>query len=96
MEGSNTGHTSKRSVKMCRDKFPLKKTRLALEEATNQTKYLRIERPSGKFLRKFTLPNNANVDGILVSCTDGILTVTVPKIPPPEPHKPKTIEVKVG
>ncbi|KAL2620539.1 hypothetical protein R1flu_000744 [Riccia fluitans] len=66
------------------------------EEATNQTKYLQMERPSGKFLRKFTLPSNANVDAILASCTDGILTVTVPKIPPPEPHKPKTIEVKVG
>ncbi|KAL2620601.1 hypothetical protein R1flu_000806 [Riccia fluitans] len=66
------------------------------EEATNQSKYLRMERPSGKFLRKFTLPSNANVDSILASCTDGLLTVTVPKIPPPEPHKPKTTEGKVG
>ncbi|KAL2620283.1 hypothetical protein R1flu_000488 [Riccia fluitans] len=40
------------------------------EEATNQTKYLRMERPSGKFLRKFTLPSNANVHAISASCTD--------------------------
>ncbi|KAL2620581.1 hypothetical protein R1flu_000786 [Riccia fluitans] len=66
------------------------------EEVTDQTKYLRMERPSGKFLRKFTLPSNAKMDGILAACNDGVLTVTVPKIPPPEPHKPKTIEVKVG
>ncbi|KAL2653556.1 hypothetical protein R1flu_021684 [Riccia fluitans] len=68
------------------------------EEAQDQTncKYLRMERIAGKFLRKFTLPSNANMDAISASCTDGVLTVTVPKIPPPEPHKPKTIEVKVG
>jgi len=29
-------------------------------------------------------------------CRDGVLTVTVEKLPPPEPKKPKTIEVKVA
>ena len=29
-------------------------------------------------------------------CKDGVLTVTVEKLPPPEPKKPKTIEVKVA
>ncbi|MCA0781512.1 Hsp20 family protein, partial [Vibrio vulnificus] len=27
---------------------------------------------------------------------DGVLTVTVQKKPPPEPKKPKTIEVKIA
>ncbi|KAF2304306.1 hypothetical protein GH714_029653 [Hevea brasiliensis] len=27
---------------------------------------------------------------------DGVLTVTVEKLPPPEPKKPKTIEVKIA
>ncbi|KAF2304297.1 hypothetical protein GH714_029586 [Hevea brasiliensis] len=27
---------------------------------------------------------------------DGVLTVTVDKLPPPEPKKPKTIEVKIA
>ncbi|KAL2609825.1 hypothetical protein R1flu_028398 [Riccia fluitans] len=66
------------------------------EEATDHTKYLLMERRAGKFLRKFTLPSNANMEAISASCTDGVLSVTVPKIPPPEPQKPKIIEVKVG
>jgi len=66
------------------------------EEAKDEVKFLRLERPAGKFLRKFTLPSNAKLDAISATCTDGVLTITVPKIPPPEPHKPKSIEVKVG
>lgn len=59
-------------------------------------KYVRMERRAGKFLRKFGLPENANVDGISASCQDGVLTVTVEKLPPPEPKKPKTVDVKVA
>ncbi|KAK8958998.1 hypothetical protein KSP40_PGU018880 [Platanthera guangdongensis] len=32
--------------------------------------------------------------GVANVCRDGVLTVTVEKLPPPEPKKPKTIEVK--
>ncbi|CAL9122225.1 17.0 kDa class II heat shock protein-like [Musa acuminata AAA Group] len=59
-------------------------------------KYLRMERRVGKFMRKFSLPDNADVDAISAMCQDGVLTVTVQKVPPPEPKKPKTIEVKVA
>ncbi|WOL08161.1 hypothetical protein Cni_G16913 [Canna indica] len=59
-------------------------------------KYLRMERRVGKFMRKFALPDNANVDAVSAVCQDGVLTVTVQKVPPPEPKKPKTIEVKVA
>lgn len=67
-------------------------------EAENKdgAKYVRMERRVGKFMRKFTLPENANVDKISAVCQDGVLTVTVEKLPPPEPKKPKTIEVKVA
>ncbi|KAK8958154.1 17.9 kDa class II heat shock protein [Platanthera guangdongensis] len=44
---------------------------------------------------KFSLPDNANLETISAVCRDGVLTVTVEKLPPPEPKKPKTIEVKV-
>ena len=37
-----------------------------------------------------------NTDKILAVCRDGVLTVTVEKLPPPEPKRPKTVEVKVG
>ena len=59
-------------------------------------KYLRMERRVGKFMRKFALPENANAIAIAAACQDGVLTVTVQKLPPPEPKKPKTIEVKIA
>ncbi|TMW85455.1 hypothetical protein EJD97_023121 [Solanum chilense] len=39
---------------------------------------------------------NANTDAISAVSQDGVLTVTVQKLPPPEPKKPKTIQVKVA
>ncbi|CAN6682428.1 unnamed protein product [Malus baccata var. baccata] len=66
------------------------------EEEKEGVKYVRMERRVGKFMRKFVLPENANVDAISAVCQDGVLTVTVEKLPPPEPKKPKTIEVKIG
>ncbi|URD91282.1 Hsp20/alpha crystallin family [Musa troglodytarum] len=49
-----------------------------------------------KFMRKFQLPEDADLDAITALCQDGVLTVTVEKPPPPEPKKPKTIDVKMG
>ncbi|KAK7851253.1 17.3 kDa class II heat shock protein [Quercus suber] len=66
------------------------------EEEKEGTKYLRMERRIGKLMRKFVLPDNANTDAVSAVCQDGVLTVTVNKLPPPEPKKPKTIEVKIA
>ncbi|MQL87654.1 hypothetical protein Taro_020208 [Colocasia esculenta] len=51
-----------------------------------QGKYLRIKRRVGKFMRKFSLSDNANTDGVSVVYQDGVLTVTVEKMPPPKPR----------
>ncbi|ONK80883.1 uncharacterized protein A4U43_C01F22820 [Asparagus officinalis] len=59
-------------------------------------RYLRMERRMGKFMRKFSLPENADLDKVTAECRDGVLTVTVMKKPPPEPKKPKTVQVKVA
>lgn len=59
-------------------------------------KFLRMERRFGKLLKKFVLPENANTDTISASLEDGVLTVSVEKRPPPEPKKPKVIEVSIG
>ena len=59
-------------------------------------KYLRMERKVGKFMRKFNLPDDANADQITALCQDGVLAVKVEKVKPPEPKKPKNIEVKVA
>ncbi|EPS67998.1 hypothetical protein M569_06773, partial [Genlisea aurea] len=66
------------------------------EDEKDGAKYVRMERRMGKFLRKFTLPENADTDKISAVCQDGVLTVTVEKLPPPAPKKPKTIEVKIA
>jgi HSP20 family protein len=66
------------------------------EEEKEGAKYVRMERRVGKFMRKFGLPENANTNAISAVCQDGVLTVTVQKLPPPEPKKPKTIEVKIA
>ncbi|XP_031500622.1 17.1 kDa class II heat shock protein-like [Nymphaea colorata] len=66
------------------------------EKEEAEVKYLRMERRVGKLMRKFNLPKNANVDAISAEYRDGVLTVAVQKLPPPEPKKPKTIEIKVA
>ncbi|KAL3844268.1 hypothetical protein ACJIZ3_001671 [Penstemon smallii] len=66
------------------------------EEEKEGAKYVRMERRVGKFMRKFALPENADhTDRISAVCKDGVLTVTVEKKPPPEPKKPRTVEVKI-
>lgn len=60
-------------------------------------KYIRLERRvyPKKFMRKFRLPENANVSAISAKCENGVLTVKVEKKPPPPPAKPtvKTVEI---
>ena len=51
-----------------------------------------MERSSGKFVRRFRLPENAKVNEVKASMENGVLTVTVPK---EEVKKPdvKAIEI---
>ncbi|KAL3744517.1 hypothetical protein ACJRO7_013736 [Eucalyptus globulus] len=62
-------------------------------EKEEGAKYLSMERRTGKFMRRFALPENANVDTMTAAYQDGVLRVAVEKVRPPEP-KTKTIEVK--
>lgn len=71
-----------------------KRKREEKTEDEAQTKFLRLERKNGNFFRKFTLPEDVNLDGITASSKDGVLTVKVPKHVP-EPEKPKTVEIEV-
>lgn len=41
----------------------------------------RIERAAGRFVRRFTLPETGDTDGIAAKCKDGILEVSIPKVP---------------
>jgi HSP20 family protein len=48
-------------------------------EEKNDT-WHRVERSSGKFSRRFRLPENAKVEEVKAAMEDGVLTVTVPKV----------------
>jgi len=41
----------------------------------------RIERATGRFFRRFTLPDTADADAITARCENGILEVAIPKAP---------------
>ena len=55
--------------------------------------FVLMERRVGKFIWKFLLPENTNMEGISVVCRDEVLMVAVQKKPLPEPKK---IKVKSG
>jgi HSP20 family protein len=49
------------------------------EHEEKNDRWHRVERSSGKFLRRFRLPENAQTEQIKASMENGVLTVTVPK-----------------
>ena len=49
----------------------------------------RVERVAGTFVRRFTLPANARLDAITATHTHGVLEVSIPKEPKPEPRRIK-------
>ncbi|XP_058758126.1 class I heat shock protein-like [Vicia villosa] len=63
-----------------------------IEKEDKNDQWHRVERSSGKFMRRFRLPENAKMDQIKANMENGVLTVTIPK---EEVEKPevKTIEI---
>ncbi|CAB4312760.1 unnamed protein product [Prunus armeniaca] len=53
-----------------------------VEMVDKNDKWHRVEHSSGKFLRRFQLPENARVDEIKAAMENGVLSVTVPKAGP--------------
>lgn len=60
----------------------------SVEKEDKTDTWHRVERSSGKFTRRFRLPENAKVDGVKAAMEDGELTITVPK------EKAKKLDVK--
>src|SRR3954447_12463984 len=63
------------------------------EKEEKKKKYHRVERAYGRFVRSFTLPDDADANGVKAEFKDGMLTVHLPKN---EKANPKQIEVKVA
>jgi HSP20 family protein len=57
------------------------------ERGENQKGFERLERVEGTFLRRFTLPSNVQDDQIKARHVNGVLEVTIPKTPTPEPRR---------
>ncbi len=47
----------------------------------------RFERVSGKFYRRFTLPETADAESIAARSANGILEVSIPKLPEVQPRR---------
>uniref|UniRef100_A0A1J3EAQ1 17.4 kDa class III heat shock protein n=1 Tax=Noccaea caerulescens TaxID=107243 RepID=A0A1J3EAQ1_NOCCA len=59
-------------------------------------KYIRLERRLlQNLVKKFRLPEDADVAAVKAKYQEGVLTVTVGKLPP-QPPKPKTVQISVS
>ncbi|KAJ3691647.1 hypothetical protein LUZ61_020811 [Rhynchospora tenuis] len=63
------------------------------EKDDNDGKWHRVERSSGKFLRRFRLPGKVKVDQVKATMENGVLTVTVPK---EEVKKPEVKAIEIS
>jgi HSP20 family protein len=63
------------------------------EKEEKGKKFHRVERAYGSFMRRFTLPEDADGSKVSAEYKNGILNVHLPKS---EKAKPKAIEVKVA
>nr|XP_043632836.1 17.3 kDa class I heat shock protein-like [Erigeron canadensis] len=50
-----------------------------VEKEDKNDKWHHVERSSGKFTRRFRLPENAKMDQVKAAMENGVLTITVPK-----------------
>ncbi|KAL9274156.1 17.6 kDa class I heat shock protein 3-like protein [Drosera capensis] len=63
------------------------------EQEEKTDKWHRVERSSGKFLRRFRLPENAKLEEVKATMENGVLTVTVPKV---EEMKPQVKSIQIS
>lgn len=49
------------------------------EQATEASRYSRVERRQGGFHRDFSLPDSADAEGIVASGRNGVLEISIPK-----------------
>jgi len=65
----------------------------ASEKSEDENGYRRVERITGRFFRRFTLPDTADAEGINAKSHDGVLEVIIPKH---ERVMPRRISVEVN
>ena len=63
------------------------------EKKSSEDGYERVERASGTFLRRFTLPESVDAEAIKASHVNGVLEISIPKRPTEQPRR---IEVQAA
>ena len=63
------------------------------EEEDEEKSYHRVERSFGSYQRSFRLPENVDSNSVTATYEDGVLTLTLPKVPVEEPEE-TTVEVQ--
>ena len=63
------------------------------EQEHKDEKHHRVETSYGSFMRRFTVPEDANTEGVEATFKDGVLTVKLGKKPAPEKPQPKRIPI---
>ena len=57
------------------------------EKQSSKDGYERVERASGTFLRRFTLPASVDAEAIKATHVNGVLEVSIPKRPEAQPRR---------
>ncbi|XP_059457195.1 18.1 kDa class I heat shock protein-like [Corylus avellana] len=63
------------------------------EQEEKNDKWHRVERVTGKFVRRFRLPENTKIDQVKATMENGVLTVVVPK---GEEKKPEVKSIEIS
>jgi HSP20 family protein len=63
------------------------------EKKSSKDGYERVERAAGTFLRRFTLPESADLEAIKATHVNGVLEVAIPKLTQAQPRR---IEVQAA
>lgn len=70
-----------------KDVLTIRGERRTENKTSDKNGYERIERTSGSFLRRFTLPESANTESIKAKQTNGVLEISIPKHPQVQPRR---------
>lgn len=57
------------------------------EKKTSEDAFERVERASGTFLRRFTLPESVDAEAIKATHVNGVLELAIPKRPQAQPRR---------
>lgn len=93
LEAELTGLSEKDIDVKVQDNLLTIATKKSEEKEQKKNSYLLKERRSASFTRSFVLPKDADREKIEANFKNGLLTLTIPKVPAAQP---KSIEVKIN